>query len=275
MLVGPRIGYDGAVVWIGAGRVMSVTTDPLSLIPALGPRDSAKLACRLLASDAWTSGIPPAFATCSFHFPPDLPERTITAYLEAMHGEWQRLEIAVVAGHTGRYEGCDSTIIGACTLIGLGDEGRYLTPAFVQTGDRILVTKGCAIEATAVAARLFPGRLGAVLDEAGVARALSLLDQVSVVEDCRALIPGGAGIRAWYLHMLRPRGVLGGLIGLAHRGRAESQSRFGCGQLARAPRHRRTGLWKERCWRPCAPNRWLPLAHHSKERESPWPRSAR
>lgn len=217
VLVGPRIGYDGAIVRVGAGRVMSVTTDPLSLIPALGPEDSAKLACRLLASDAWASGIPPAFATCSFHFPPDLPERTIAAYLEAMHGEWQRLEIAVVAGHTGRYEGCESTIIGACTLIGLGDEGRYLTPAFVQTGDRILVTKGCAIEATAVAARLFPGRLAALLDEGGLQRALSLLDQVSVVEDCRALIHVGVRDRGvTCLHDATEGGVLGGLVELAH-----------------------------------------------------------
>src|SRR5439155_8777031 len=155
VIVGPRIGYDDGIIRIGAGRVMAVTTDPLSLVPALGPEASARLACRLLASDAWTSGIPPAFATCSFHFPPDLPEPTLDAYLAAMHDEWKRLGVAVAAGHTGRYEGCDLTIVGAGTLIGVGDEGRYLSPAFVLPGDRILVTKGCAIEATAIAAHLF------------------------------------------------------------------------------------------------------------------------
>ncbi|HET9326305.1 MAG TPA: AIR synthase family protein [Candidatus Eisenbacteria bacterium] len=216
VLVGPRAGYDGAIVRVGAGRVMAITTDPLSLVPALGPEDSARLACRLLASDAWASGIPPAFATCSFHFPPDLPDPTIGAYLEAMHAEWRRLEVAVVAGHTGRYEGCGLTIVGAGTLIGLGDEGRYLSPAFVQTGDRILVTKGCAIEATAIAARLFPERLAAVLDEAGLERARGLLEQVSVVEDCRALIHVGVRDRGvTCLHDATEGGVLGGLVELA------------------------------------------------------------
>jgi len=217
VLVGPRIGYDGAIVRVGAGRVMAITTDPLSLIPGLGPRDSARLACRLLASDAWTSGIPPAFASCSFHFPPDLPDATIGAYLEAMHEEWRRLDVAVVAGHTGRYEGCGLTIVGAGTLIGLGDEGRYLSPAFVQTGDRILVTKGCAIEATAIAARLFPRRLQAILDEPALARARGLFEQVSVVEDCRTLIHVGVRERGvTCLHDATEGGVLGGLIELAH-----------------------------------------------------------
>src|SRR5262245_22520316 len=191
ILVGPRLGYDNAIVKIGAGRVMAITTDPISLIPALGAGASARLACHLLASDAWTSGIPPAFAACSFQLPPSFSDDTLAEYLGAMHAEWERLGIAVVAGHTGRYEGCDLSIIGAGTLIGLGDEGRYISPAFVQPGDRIVVTKGCAIEATAIAARLFPKRLLGTLDEEGLERARAFLDRVSVVEDCRALVQVG------------------------------------------------------------------------------------
>src|SRR5262245_55775344 len=40
VLVGPRLGHDGAIVKVGAGRVMAVTTDPLSLVPALGAAES-------------------------------------------------------------------------------------------------------------------------------------------------------------------------------------------------------------------------------------------
>src|SRR5262249_29097423 len=127
-----------------------------------------------------------------------------------------RLGIAVVAGHTGRYEGSDLSIIGAGTLIGLGDEGRYVSPAFVQAGDRILVTKGCAIEATAIAARLFPTRLLSTLGEEVLERAGAFLDQVSVVEDCRALVHVGVRDRGvTCLHDATEGGVLGGLIELA------------------------------------------------------------
>jgi len=216
VLQGPRAGTDAAIIKIGAGRVMTVTADPLSLIPALGPELSARLACHLLATDAWTTGIPPAYAALSFHLPPSLPETTFAAYAAAMHVEWTKLGVAVVGGHTGRYDGCDLTIVGAGTLIGVGDEGRTIGPPFVQPGDRVIVTKGCAIEATAVAARLFPNRLLPLLDEAGLERARAMIEQVSAVEDCRALLRLGVRERGvTCLHDATEGGVLGGLIELA------------------------------------------------------------
>src|SRR5262245_17108907 len=59
VLVGPRAGVDCAVIKLSAGRVLAVTTDPVSVIPCLGMAASARLACHLLASDLWTSGLPP------------------------------------------------------------------------------------------------------------------------------------------------------------------------------------------------------------------------
>ncbi|MGH7730528.1 MAG: AIR synthase related protein, partial [Candidatus Eiseniibacteriota bacterium] len=171
VLVGPRAGADCAVVRLSAGRVMAVTTDPLSVIPCLGMAASARLACHLLASDLWTSGLPPAYATVDFNLPPGMTNAQLEEYERAMGAEWARLEVAVVAGHTGRYPGCEFPIVGAATLIGVGDEGRYLTPAMAAPGDRIVVTKGCAVEAVAIAAHLIPKRLTAALVAAGMAGA--------------------------------------------------------------------------------------------------------
>jgi hydrogenase expression/formation protein HypE len=216
VIVGPGIGRDSAVIRIGAGRVMAVTTDPLSLIPAFGAADSARLACHLLASDLWASGIPPAYASVSFALPPQFPDAEFEAYWAAMSDEFAQLGIAVVTGHTGRYAGCDLTIIGAATLIGVGDEGRTVGPQYVQPGDRVLMTKDCAFEATAVAARMFPKRLAATLDEEQMARAIAKSKQVSVVADCRAALRVGVrdrGVTA--LHDATEGGVLGGLLELA------------------------------------------------------------
>src|SRR5205085_11815652 len=106
VLVGPGLGRDSAIIKIGAGRVMAVTTDPLSLIPAFGPADSAWLAAHLLASDLWTSGIPPSYASVCLSMPPELAVADFDAYWAALSDEFRRLEIAVVTGHTGRYAGC-------------------------------------------------------------------------------------------------------------------------------------------------------------------------
>ncbi len=225
VLVGPRPGGDCAIVRLSAGRVMAVTTDPLSLIPCLGPAASARLACHLLASDLWTSGLPPAYVSVDFNLPPDLDDAAFAEYWRAMSDEWSRLEVAVVAGHTGRHPGCAPPILGAATLIGVGDEGRYLTPAMAAPGDRIVVTKGCAIEATAIAAHLVPGRMTAALEAAGMRgpearaaldRARASLEQVSVVADCRAALQAGVrgrGVTAF--HDATEGGVLGGLLELA------------------------------------------------------------
>jgi hydrogenase maturation factor len=123
VLLGPAPGRDTAIVRVGAGRVLAVTTDPLSVVPALGVADSARLSCGLIASDLWTSGIPPTYASVTLNLPPHFSDADLDAYASAMSAEWDQLGVAVVAGHTGRYDGCDLSIVGAATLFGLGDEG--------------------------------------------------------------------------------------------------------------------------------------------------------
>jgi hydrogenase maturation factor len=224
VLIGPRVGSDTAIVRVGAGQVLAITADPLSLIPALGPERSAWLSVHHVASDLWTSGIAPAWATVTLNLPPTLEPETLDRYLQAMHQGWSQLGVAVVAGHTGHYDGCDLTIVGAATLVGAGREDHWVGGPFVRPGDHVIVTKGCAIEATAIAAHLFPERLRQHVakltpdDEVApaLARARATFDQVSVVEDCRAALAGGVrdqGVTA--LHDATEGGVLGGLAEFA------------------------------------------------------------
>ena len=164
-----------------------------------------------------TTGIPPAYASVDFNLPPDFTDSGFAEYWTAMSDEWAKLGVAVVTGHTGRYEGCSPGIVGAATLIGVGDEGRYLTPAMAAPGDRVIVTKGCAIETAAIAAALCPARLALMLEPDAMQRLRGLEAGVSVVADCRAVLRVGVhehGVTA--LHDATEGGVLGGLVELAH-----------------------------------------------------------
>ncbi len=214
--VGPRVGHDAAVVRIGAGRVMAVTTDPLSYVPALGLERSARMACHLVASDLWTTGLPPAYVSVDFNLSPGFTDDEFGRYWKTMSDTWSELGVAVITGHTGRYEGLGGTLLGAATLIGVGDEGRYISPSMARVGDRVIVTKGCAIETAAVAAWLAPERLRQHVDEDGLAWLRALERHVSVVADCRAALRAGVherGVTA--LHDATEGGVLGGLLELA------------------------------------------------------------
>jgi hydrogenase maturation factor len=78
------------------------------------------------------------------------------------------------------------------------------------------MTKDCAVEATAIAARMFPKRLAERLDDQQIARARSWLDQVSVVAECRAAVRIGVrdrGVSA--MHDATEGGLAGGLVEMA------------------------------------------------------------
>jgi len=81
VVVGPAIGFDNAVINAGDGRVLIVTADPVSLIPAIGARTSAWMSVNLIASDFATSGVRPQFASFTFNLPPDLSDAIAGAYL--------------------------------------------------------------------------------------------------------------------------------------------------------------------------------------------------
>jgi hydrogenase maturation factor len=134
-----------------------------------------------------------------------------------MSEAWAELGVAVVTGHTGRLAGCSDQMIGAATLVGVGDEGRYVTPGMARVGDRIVVTKSAAFETAALAAWLCPERVRErVADDDAFARLQRLEREVSVVADCRAAIRAGVrerGVTA--MHDATEGGVLGGLCELA------------------------------------------------------------
>lgn len=214
--VGPRAGHDAAIVRIGGGRVLAMTTDPLSLIPALGARRSGVLAAHLLASDLWTTGIAPAYASVTLNLPPELDDEALGTYTEALGVAWSELGIAVVTGHTGRYEGCAPSIVGAATLVGIGGDEEWIAPSMASPGDRVLLTKGCAVETAIVMAHVAPRRLEERIGRGAVYSLQARLDHVSVVEECRALLAIGVrerGVTA--LHDATEGGVLGGLLELA------------------------------------------------------------
>ena len=216
VLVGPARGLDNAVLALPGGRVMILTTDPVSMIPAIGPRMSAWLSVHLIASDLTTSGVDPEFATFSFNFPRGMSASERGAYIHSIGEECGRLGVAVVAGNTGTYPGSGFTVIGAGTMFGTAPGGKFVTPAMAEVGDRVVVTKSAAIEATVSLAHSFPGAL-ARRHGAGVAKkARGMLRLCSTVKDARAARRVGLGRGGvTSMHDATEGGVLGALDEMA------------------------------------------------------------
>lgn len=216
VLVGPRHGADAAVLDRGDGTVLTVTTDPFFVLPELGWERAAWFAVQIVASDAATTGIPPRYLTVDLNLPPDLGDADLSLLWEATHEAAVGLDLAIVAGHTGRYDGCAFPTIGGATVMGVGHRERYLTPAMAGPGDALLLTKGAAIETTALFGAALPTLLAARLGEAHARAAAALFPSLTVVPDCLAAVRAGmrsGGVTA--LHDATERGVYGGLIEMA------------------------------------------------------------
>lgn len=216
VLAGPWAGVDIGVLRVAPGVVLAVTTDPVFVLPSLGWEQAAWFAVHILASDAATSGLPLRAMSVDLNLPAELPDNDLATLWQAYAGACEELGIAVVTGHTGRYAGCTWPMVGGATCLALGPEDSYITPTMARAGDRVVVTKGAAIEATALLAMSFPDRLRSQVGTDTLAAAQGLVKSMTVVPEARAAAAYGvrdAGVTA--MHDATEGGVLGGLYEVA------------------------------------------------------------
>ncbi len=220
VLVSPRHGVDFGVVELGGGEVMAVTCDPVFVVPQYGWERSAWFAVHILASDAAVSGLAPRWMTIDLNLPLEIDKGQFVRLWRAMHAECDRLGIAVIAGHTARYQGCAYPMIGGATVMATGPSGRYVTPAMAGVGEDVVITKGPGIEASALFAATFPKRVAAAHGEEFARRADALFWKMSVVED--ALTAASVGVRdegVTAMHDATECGLWGGLYEVARASR--------------------------------------------------------
>jgi hydrogenase expression/formation protein HypE len=216
VLVGPEFGVDNTVISIGRGKVMVATCDPLSYIPELGGPESARISVSLLASDLTTSGLPPQFGIFDLNLPPEMTQHQFASYWNAFAQECKRIGLSIVGGHTGRYPGCGYTVIGGGVMYSIGEENRYLTSQMANAGDDILLTKGAAIETTAVLTRVFSRSVRNAIGPTLFEKAWKYLWKLSTVDDALAAVSVGfhdEGVTA--MHDATEGGVISAILELA------------------------------------------------------------
>ncbi len=216
VLVGPQHGVDVGVLRIAPGVAMALTTDPVFVVPGYGWQRAAWFAVHILASDAATSGLQLRWMTVDLNLPSDITEVELAELWSAYSRACEDLGIAVVTGHTARYDGCNWPMVGGATCAAIGPESSFVTPAMARPGDSVVVTKGAAIEATALFAATFPDRLAKGVGKEITAAADRLFEQMTVVPEARIAARYGLrdrGVTA--MHDATEGGVLGALSELA------------------------------------------------------------
>ena len=215
ILVGPQHGVDVGVVEIG-NKAVAMTSDPVFIVPEYGFKRAAWFATHILASDIVTSGLHPAYLTIDLNLPLSMTEEELSTVWKTIDEECKKMGMAIVCGHTARYDNCFYPMVGGATVIAVGDIDRYVSPKFAQVGDKIIITKGPAIEASGIFATMFPKLLTEKFGDAFAQKAQTLFYKMSVVDDALTAIKIGVrddGISA--MHDATECGIWGGVYEIA------------------------------------------------------------
>lgn len=209
VFIGPQHGVDAAAIELPDGNVMVVKEDPTFGLPVLMPHFGWAIV-HICASDVACLGVKPRYMMICLLLPPGTTDEVLENIWKEVHQECQRLGIAVVGGHTGIYPGIAYPLNGGCTVMGIGKK-EQLTPASnARPGDRIIMTKGPAIEAAGILAiqaeKSLEECIGKSLTEKGKAHFF----EMTVVKD--ALV---AGPNAHAMHDATEGGLLNGIYEIA------------------------------------------------------------
>jgi hydrogenase expression/formation protein HypE len=216
IIVGPQHGVDVGIVEIG-DMAVSFKSDPVFIVPEYGWERSAWFAVHILASDCVTGGLKPTYFCVDLNLPMEINRQQLTIMWDTIHKECVKLGLSIITGHTAKYEGCHYPMVGGATIVGVGTKDQYITPKFAKPGDKLIITKGPAIEATGIFAAALPGLIEKEFGKAFAKKAESIFYKMSVVEDGLAAITVGVrdnGVTA--MHDATECGIWGALYEMGH-----------------------------------------------------------
>ena len=161
VIVGPGIGEDAAVIDLGGPRYLIAKTDPITFTAD----QIGWYAVHINANDIATKGARPLWFLATLLLPEEL---TTEALVEKIFHDTRdaccAIGVTLVGGHTEITGGLSRPIVVG-QMLGEVEKEALVRADGAQQGDLIILTKGIAIEGTAVIAREHESDLLNVLDE--------------------------------------------------------------------------------------------------------------
>ncbi len=147
VVVGPRVGEDAAVIDFG-NTYLVAKTDPITFATDL----IGWYAVNINANDIVCMGARPRWFLATVLLPEGIEPAAVEAVFNQLTGACAKIGVTLVGGHTEITYGLDRPIVVGCMLGEVSPDG-LVTSAGARPGDAIVITKGIAIEGTAVLAR--------------------------------------------------------------------------------------------------------------------------
>lgn len=181
LLLGPGVGRDAAAIDLGDGRVLVAKADPVTF----ATERIGSYVVHVNANDVACLGARPLWFMATALLPEGCPPALAEEIFEQIRTTCAELGITPIGGHTEITLGLDRPVISGA-MLGEADADALVRPDGARAGDHIILTKGIAIEGTALLARDTPDALRAHgLGQDAIDAAARLLDApgISVVRD--------------------------------------------------------------------------------------------
>ncbi|MBW1812885.1 MAG: AIR synthase family protein, partial [Deltaproteobacteria bacterium] len=188
VIIKPDIGIDCAVVDIG-NKLLVIKSDPITF----ATNEIGWYLVQVNVNDIATTGAMPKWLLTTLLLPENQTTPSLVEEIsDQINAACRELNISVIGGHTEITSGLSRPIIIG-TIIGEVDRGSLITPQKARQGDRILLTKGVPIEATAILAREFSEQLQDVVSKSDIRKAANFLKDpgISILRDARIAIQSG------------------------------------------------------------------------------------
>src|SRR5574341_605962 len=148
IILRPGIGRDAAVIDNGGPKLLVAKTDPITFAADL----IGWYAVHVNANDLACMGARPSWLMTSVLLPQGAPPKMAESIFDQVLEACETLAIELVGGHTEITYRLDRPIVVAA-LLGEVERDELVRPEGARPGDALILTKGIAIEGTAVLGR--------------------------------------------------------------------------------------------------------------------------
>ena len=188
VLVGPGLGRDAAAIAVGE-RVIVAKNDPITFASEGG----AAHLVEVNANDVACMGATPRWLLVTALLPHGVTPADVLNQFAELRETCRHRSVELVGGHTEIVPGLARPILVGM-MLGDASPHELLRPGQAQPGDVLLLTKGLAIEGTALLARERADELGQWIGEEFLAAAARLMDHpgISIVMEAEIARRSGA-----------------------------------------------------------------------------------
>ncbi len=191
VILGPSIGEDASIIDF-KDKVLVVHTDPLTgAVENIG-----WLAVNIVANDIATRGVKPLWMLVALLLPSNMGYAKLKHIVQQIDQAAKELDIAIVGGHSEVTLAIKRPIIVA-TALGETEREKLVRSSGAEVGDHVIVTKGLAIEGTAILSKELSEVLQKKIGLRIVESAQRFIRKISVVKDALTAVKVG-GVHAMH-----------------------------------------------------------------------------